>query len=169
MTRRKKLSSFVSSVPLKLPEFLLALFVLFGLGIWKIYISWHNSDYVGWAAGGAILTAGMIACLWLIWHRRKTDYNATMVILFVMQLANFVEGLLRWHAQEKGAAWPTAHGALAVSFFALIILSEKHRRKEAARDTTRELKFFDMEDNPVKIFHHTNKSFLVRIQKKGGR
>ncbi len=145
MIKRRRSIALHHSVPLIIFELLLVLCVL-GLGAWQIHTSWKNPVHVGWTTSGAILITGMFACAGLLWHRWRTRHNAFVPILFTIQLANSVEGILKWRAHENGASWPVMHCALAISFLALIIWDETNLRKEAVRDAARESKYFDMED-----------------------
>jgi hypothetical protein len=67
--------------------------------------------------------------------------------MFTLQLAQFVEGILKWCAKEEGAVWPTLSCVLAVLFLALIVWEEITHRKDAAKDSIRESKWFDEEDD----------------------
>ncbi|MDI1312920.1 hypothetical protein [Prosthecobacter sp.] len=146
MIRKLLPASLHSSAPLKIFELLLALYVLFGLGTWQMYKGWQHPDYVGWSSSGAIIITGMIACICLIWRRRQTHYSATVLILFVVQLANATQDILKWSAKDEIATWPKMHCALAAAFLVLLIWDEKKRRKEAAKDAASEFKIFDMKD-----------------------
>lgn len=146
MSRRAKAASLHSLVPLKIIELLLALYVFFSLGVRQMRLGMEHPDYVGWTASGAILMTGMSVCLWLLWHRWRTHEGVLVPIMFTLQLANVIEGILKWWAKEDGATWPTMNCALCLLFLALIIWTEANRRQEAALDAARESKLFDMED-----------------------
>ena len=133
------------TTPIKVIESMLAIFV-FGQGAWMAHLAWNNSRHVGWIPSGAILMTGMIACAYLVWMRRSTERSTLVPIMFTMQLANFVEGILKWRAKEEDAEWPTINCVLAVLFLALIVWEELSQKKSAAKDSDRESKWFDEED-----------------------
>lgn len=145
MTKEKPLIISPRTTPIKFIESMLAIFV-FGQGAWMTHLGWNNLRYVGWIPSGAILMTGMIVCGYLVWRRRGTERSTLVPIMFTMQLAQFVEGILKWRAKEEGAVWPTVHCVLAVLFLALIVWEAITHRTEAAKDSTRESKWFDEED-----------------------
>lgn len=145
MIQQKSRIARPRTTPIKFIESVLAIFV-FGQGAWMAHLGWNNPRHVGWIPSGAILMTGMIACTYLVWRRRGTERSTLGPIMFTLQLAQFVEGILKWRAKEEGAVWPTLSCVLAVLFLALIVWEEITHRKDAAKDSIRESKWFDEED-----------------------
>ena len=133
-----------SSAPFRFAELIVAI-TYFVVGVWTWQIGWDNPKHVGWILSGAFTLLGMIACVWLIWRRRKTQRSMLVHILLVAEIANVIEGVLNW--QKEGSVLLVTHIVLALVFLALIILEESSCRKKVGKDATREIKF-EEEDRP---------------------
>ena len=145
MVKKKSRFAFSSIAAFKCYEMLLAI-CLFALGGSNLQTGWDNPGYVGWVPSGVLLMIGSIACAWLIWHRRGSRRATISTMLFLMSSSSLVQGILKWRAKEEGAEWPTTDSIFAVIFLSLIIWEEVIQRREAAKDSTRESKWFDEED-----------------------
>ncbi|MDP1587539.1 MAG: hypothetical protein Q8M07_07355 [Prosthecobacter sp.] len=145
MTKKKPPFAFSAIGAFKCFEMLLAIF-LFAHGSRMLNLGWVNPRHVGWVPSGALLMIGGVACAWLVWQRRGTQRATTAPMMFFMTSANLVEGILKWRAKEEEAEWPTAYCVLVVLFLFIIIWEEVIQRRQAAKDSTRESKWFDEED-----------------------
>ncbi len=145
MSKQKSRIARPRTTPIKFIESIVAI-CFFGAGARMAHSGWNSPGHVGWIPSGAILMTGMIVCAYLVWRRRGTERSTLVPIMFTLQLAQFVEGILKWLAKEEGAVWPTVHCVLAVLFLALIVWEAITHRTEAAKDSTRESKWFDEED-----------------------
>jgi hypothetical protein len=145
MVKKKSRFAFSSIGAFKCYEMLLAIF-LFAHGGSKAHTGWDNPRHIGWIPSGAFLMIGGIACACLIWQRRGSRRATISTMLFFMSSSSLVQGVLKWRAKEEGAVWPTADCIFSVIFLSLIIWEEIIQRREVAKDSTRESKWFDEED-----------------------
>ena len=145
MVKKRSRLAFSAIGAFKCLEVLLAIFLM-AHGSRMLNLGWFNPRHVGWVPSGVLLMIGGIVCAWLIWHRRGTERATTAPMMFFMTSASLLEGILKWRAREEGAEWPTAYCVLVVLFLFIIIWEEVIQRRQAAKDSTRESKWFDEED-----------------------
>ncbi len=132
------------SAPFRFAELMVAI-TYFVVGVWTLQMGWDNPRHLGWILSGAFTLLGMIVCVWLIWHRRKTQRSMLVHILLVVQIANVIEGAINWQKEESVLL--VTHIVLALVFLTLIIWEESSCRKRARKDATREANF-EEEDRP---------------------